>query len=354
VSWLVVDPKKSSTIYAGTGRGLVKSTNGGASWAFVNIAPATRLVAPLVLDPQESNTLYAVTELSPVVETDPIRSGIVKSTDGGASWNALPGSQALRPVSLTVDPATPSTLYGVAWYGGAIFKSADGGESWIEIKAAGFRQAFFSDSVLAVDPLTPSTIYAGSFAAATLGYDGQGSISKSTDGGQEWRAVHAGIPTDAFVTSFTIDPASPANVYASYRGRGGWGIIKSTDRGESWTVINAGLPSGKVAGSPVVIDPRSPSTLYAGYVDHAGNGAGGILKSTDAGASWIPANAGRTFIDARVLVIDPVNADNIYAAVGTDGVFKSVDGGANWTRLAVFQFPPTRWAFLDAHTRVPC
>ena len=48
----------------------------------------------------------------------------------------------------------------------------------------------------------------------------------------------------------------------------------------------------------------------------------GIVKSTDAAASWKPANTGRTFIDIRVLAPDPVNADTIYTVVGIDGVFQ--------------------------------
>src|SRR5437667_11557202 len=60
VLWLGVHPKNSSTIYAGTIHGLVKSTNGGASWASPSIAPVTFFVGSTVLDPQDSDTLYAV------------------------------------------------------------------------------------------------------------------------------------------------------------------------------------------------------------------------------------------------------------------------------------------------------
>src|SRR5205807_885159 len=67
---------------------------------------------------------------------------------------------------------------------------------------------------------------------------------------------------------------------------------------------------------------------------------GGIFKSTDGAASWNPANNGRSFVDTRVLAVDPVNAGTIYTAVGTDGVFKSADRGANWAKLAAFQLSP--------------
>jgi photosystem II stability/assembly factor-like uncharacterized protein len=348
VSWLVIDPKNSSTIYAGTSRGLLKSANGGASWTLVNIVPEGYLMAPLVLDPQDPNTLYAVT-----LDAVTFRSGIVKSTDGGASWNMLAGSQALPPIRfLTVDPVTPSTLYSVAVPGRGIFKSTDGGESWISIKSGQGMSGPEFVVALAIDPETPSTIY----AAADLWGPGGSSediIYKSTDGGQNWMAVRTGISARVSVTSLAIDAGSPFRIYATYSSNrlvatdaagnvtvtdcGCWGIIKSTDGGETWTVMNAGLLSGNFTGSTLMIDPGSPETLYVGYVDQGGTGVGGIVKSTNGAATWNPANAGRTFIDIRVLVPDPVDADTIYTAVGTDGMFKSADWGANWTKLAAFQ-----------------
>jgi len=207
VYWLVVDPKNSSTIYAGASGRLVKSTNGGASWAGVNTDGGS--VNSLVIDPQDSNTLYAVSN-----------GRILKSTNGGSNWNAanttLPAPENSQPSFLTVDPVTPSTLYAVGGRGD-IFKTTNGAGSWVAIKTNPFSGGF-AESVLslAVNPVTPSTIYAGSFAAATAFDAGQGSISRSTDGGQTWNAIRAGIPTDAFVRSLAIDPASPSNVYAAY------------------------------------------------------------------------------------------------------------------------------------------
>jgi photosystem II stability/assembly factor-like uncharacterized protein len=361
--WLVVDPRNSAALYAITsgfsigtrGIHLLRSMDGGVRWTGLNFPDASFGVNSLVIDPQDSNTLYAVLFGTLTIS---------KSTDGGATWKRLPDPADTNPggpqgMFLTIDPVTPSTLYGVA-LNGEILKSTDAGESWITIKAGpccGFSLLDFLDSVpLSVDPVTPSTIYAGSFAAATgLGpSNGHGSISKSSDGGQTWRAIRVGIPTEARVRLLVVDPASPSNVYASYSNDGGWGIIKSTDAGETWRVLNSDFPSVNFWGSPIVVDPQVPSTLYTGYWDpgsaatqgksretfRLGAGAGGILKSTNAGASWSPANAGRSLIDVRALAIDPVNSGTVYTATGTDGVFKSVDSGASWTKLAAFQFSP--------------
>jgi photosystem II stability/assembly factor-like uncharacterized protein len=323
-NWLVVDPRNSAILYAGTSYCIVKSANGGASWSRLSTEPGTRWLAPLVVDPQDSDTMYAVSDA-------PGR--VIKSTDGGSSWKpsntGLPGPPYTH--FLTIDPVTPSTLYVVVGAVG-IFRSTDGGESWFAINTSGENLSFGGN--LAVDPLTPNTMYTGSL---------QASISKSTDGGRSWKIVRAGIPTDARIGFITIDPASPSNVYASYGGAAGVGvgILKSTNRGETWNVLNTGILGRDFINSPVVMDPRVPSTLYLGYVDWRGTGVGGISKTTDGGASWSPANAGRNFVDVRALAIHPVDTGVLYAAAGVDGVFKSVDGGENWTRLASFQLPAT-------------
>jgi photosystem II stability/assembly factor-like uncharacterized protein len=60
---------------------------------------------------------------------------------------------------------------------------------------------------------------------------------------------------------------------------------------------------------------------------YVGSASSGILKSTDGGESWPPANQG--LIDTRILSleIDPVNTDTIYARTGGGGVFKNTNGG---------------------------
>ena len=137
---------------------------------------------------------------------------------------------------------------------------------------------------LVVDPVSPSTIYAAAHLD-TAPNSAEEIIYKSSDGGQNWRAVRAGIPAGATVSSLAIDPGSPSRIYATYGIDGGWGVIKSTDLGESWTVMNAGFPAGRFKASPVVIDPANPSTTITGstygQITTALTGAGGSPTSRD-------------------------------------------------------------------------
>src|SRR5262249_13060721 len=77
---LVIDPSTSTTLYVGTGCGVLTSTGGGSSWFAVKTGLRTNpFVTALALDPSTPTTLYA----------EAGDSGVFKSTDGGNSWFAV-------------------------------------------------------------------------------------------------------------------------------------------------------------------------------------------------------------------------------------------------------------------------
>ena len=338
VSSLAIAPK-SSTIYAITRHGVVKSTDGGESWN--NASNGLKGDASsLTINPIDPSTLYAVTA-----------TGIFKSEDAGRNWNAVgsdssPAAQIFD--SLVIDPMTPSTIYAPHSNRG-IVKSTDGGESWIVINPD-FDPGYpitspldtgYTITSLAVDPTNSSTLYAG-FVPHTFTADGEsptGGVFKSTDGGETWNEFQNGMPATFVVTALTIDPLTPSTIYAVVTSHAGGGVVKSTDGGQSWNTVDEGLPSD--FRGPPAIDPVPPSTIYAGS---SATGATALFKSTQGGGNWKPVGAGLTGIDARVLAIGPVNGTTLYAGV-RDGVFKSTDNGASWTNLNSFQiasqpFPP--------------
>ncbi len=198
---LVIDPQKTSTLYVATLHGIVKSTDGGATWHGANSGLTGDSVSSLVIDPITSATLYAVTS-----------SGIFKSTDAGGSWypknSGLPSGASIQTVVL--DPTHPWTIYAG---GSAFFKSEDGGTSWAALNTA--PGTFFSGYAesLAIDPVSPNTIYVASMIDGGRAA-GTASIAKSTDGGQSWQVVPAGIGY-AVMKSLAIDPTAPSTVYAS-------------------------------------------------------------------------------------------------------------------------------------------
>src|SRR5437764_134751 len=101
ISALVIDPQNTRTVYAATGSGVFKTTDGGASWSQAS-ALNERIVQTLLIDPQNSRTLYAGTR----------NYGVLKSTDAGASW-VNSGLGFPRILGLALDPQSPSTMYAV-------------------------------------------------------------------------------------------------------------------------------------------------------------------------------------------------------------------------------------------------
>jgi photosystem II stability/assembly factor-like uncharacterized protein len=110
VSAVTIDPKNSTTLYAGTPGGVFRSTNGGASWSAAN-AGLTESISSLAIDPLYPNTIYAGTS----------GSGVFKSTDAGSTWSAVNfGLTTLVVQSLVIDPKDPNRVYaGTA--GGGVF-----------------------------------------------------------------------------------------------------------------------------------------------------------------------------------------------------------------------------------------
>ncbi|MEO8508493.1 MAG: hypothetical protein ABI593_12775, partial [Betaproteobacteria bacterium] len=102
-----------------------------------------------------------------------------------------------------------------------------------------------------------------------------------------------------------------------------------------WTALGPGTTGGRIRS--VLTHPTDPNLLFVGSV------SGGIWKSTDAGASWLPVNDFMPNVAISTMVRDPSNAQRIYAGTGEGfynadsirgyGAFVSTDGGTTWVQL---------------------
>ena len=298
------------TIYAGTGAGVFKSTDGGMNW--VSSGLTSFGVAALAIDPTNPSTLYAGTGSG---------GGVFKSTDGGESWipvndglelSSFPSHGVSGVSDIVIDPINPFTLYaGTSSFGDGIFKSTNGAMNWAAMNTGLEKQVGNLDvRALAIHPVDPMTLY-------VTGATGFG-FWKSLNGGGSWFPL---LPGSGF--ALAIDPANPATVYAA----GPNGISKSTDDGFRWNLIVIGLTNTFV--KVIVIDPDNTNTLYVGTPGETG----GVFKSTDGGALWVPVNSGLVGIgEVGALVIDPTDTGTVFA--GTDvGVFKTTNGGVNWAAV---------------------
>ena len=140
------------------------------------------------------------------------------------------------------------------------------------------------------------------------------------------------------IRAVVIHPTDTATMWV---GGAAGGIWKTTNAGASWQPMNDFLPALTV--SCMVIEEDDPNLLYAGTGESLA-GAGlpgvGVFKSTDGGVTWSllprtsPTYSGTDSSYDRTgytsrLAIDPFNSLHILAATDT-GVFESLDGGNTW------------------------
>ncbi len=154
-----------------------------------------------------------------------------------------------------------------------------------------------------------SSIY---FVNPNLGWavGSEGTILKTTNGGDNWVLKSSGVTSDLLSVHFT-DPLTGFAVSFSE-------LLKTTDGGEHWaiqdTVINAGLASVFFIGSDT------------GFVA----GTGRILKTTDNGKTWIKQNGAGCF---GVKSFWATDAQTLYIGGSDFLTMKSLDGGVNWDVL---------------------
>ncbi len=140
--------------------------------------------------------------------------------------------------------------------------------------------------------------------------------------------------------SLLIHPSTPNTMYAGGVAGGVW---KTTDGGASWNPTSDLLDNIAVGtltfagqGGPAL----DTNVIYAGtgesFFNQDSVRGAGILKSTDAGATWtrLPTTANSNFNFVAKVAADPNNAQVVLAATRT-GIFRSADGGANWTQTFV-------------------
>jgi photosystem II stability/assembly factor-like uncharacterized protein len=330
---LAIDPQLPSTLYAGTGGGVLKSTDGGANWSRQNSGLTATTIFGLAVEPRLPGSLYAIAN-------EEQGNTILKSMDGGASWTAI-NSGLPAPVSLRwlgIDTQDTSRLYAAAWtltergdFPVGVYKSTDGGSSW-NAANSGLDGPVFA---LALDPSNPGTAY----ASTGINVTGLG-LFKTTDGAGTWHYIGPG-PTGLFggpaaPVRLAVDPQEPDTIYALSISEYSQ-IWKSTDGAKSFTPANAGLPTFPGGGTATVfvfvIDPVTPHTLYAWIpkFDYPPL-VGGLYKSTDGGAAWQPLRPGLPDgVNLTTLLPDP-RSGTLYAGTSR-GVLKSSDGGAHWTAV---------------------
>ena len=255
VNSMAVDPRRNSTIYAGTWWRPYKSTDSGKSW---------RLIKSGMIDDSD---VFAVT-INPRNAEHIIASacsGIYESFNGGEKWAKIQGipAQSRRTRDIVQHPSVPGTVYAATTEG--FWMTTNGGKSW-----AITTQRSLEINSIAVHPDEPNRVY-----IATNNYG----VMVSTDGGKNFTQTNDNF-TSRFTYSVTPDIAQANRLYATTHNTASSGgfFFTSMDGGRTWTQAK-GLDINRVSPFAVLQDRVDPNRMFLGTNV-------GVFRSLDRGMSW--------------------------------------------------------------------
>lgn len=179
-------------IYAGAQR-LHKSLNWGDSWQATTAAPIDNgnPILTIAVDPDDPNTIFA--------GTAPLMSNprVLKSTDGGQSWQYIEGLPDRTPMDIVFDPEDSEIVYAVfsGFNTEHVFRSIDGGQTWTSIDN-GLPDV--PTNTLLIDPQYPDHLYVGNDVGLYV----------SLNGGETWAPHGIGPDGAVMVMHLSLSPAN--------------------------------------------------------------------------------------------------------------------------------------------------
>jgi photosystem II stability/assembly factor-like uncharacterized protein len=330
-----------------------KTIDGGQNWS--RIWYGDNLARYIIIHPENHNLLYVSTGIfdreaanSNPDKLEPGGIGILRSRDGGESWEELGIDQGFHPNelyigSLMMHPNNPDILIAAAGNDaylyakdrtiGAIYRTMDGGDSWE--RALGLPNA----SSIEICSSNPDVVYAGSANA----------IYRSDDGGGSWQLVNGGADLRMFwgpeevAAGFPIDMQcdleDPMRIFVNNYGGGNF---LSEDGGSTW--INASDGYTGAGMHTVVTATDLPGLVYA-------SARSGLFISTDGGDHWDGMARGIAhFMEAMAITTNPQNPLHLVSVIGDSGQSPkfSRDGGKTWreSRLPFPEPVPFYWSWI--------
>jgi len=298
---VVADPHTSGTFLAGSRSALLfRSRDGGESWtplAFPAQLHAT--LNALAIDPQTPATYLAA--LSSEL---PQYSGLLRSTDAGATWHQIPDLRNQQVRAIAFKRANSKII--AAGTDTGVFTSQDGGNTWTRISPLDNAQ-LRPVVALSFDPKDSATLYAGTPHLAW----------KTSDAGVSWHSIHTGMIDDSDVFSIQVDRNRPQRVFASACS----GIYRSLNGAAAWSRLTE-VKNTSDRTYVIAQDPQYENVWFAGTTQ-------GIVRSLDGGSQWEKLGPFAT----RSIAFDPARLGRLFIATDAAGILRSDDSGKTWEQV---------------------
>lgn len=346
----VIDPRNPNVMLAGgiTG-GIWRSEDRGASWVPLTDTFSNIAINVLEIDPSNPQVIYAGTGEAYYRFWPRVRgNGIMKSTDGGISWAFLAETSSNDAFDwvgdIEVSPNDPKRVYAAT--GGGVWLSEDGGESWGSAPILDAHTAAGYPPVGCLELAIQSDREPDEILASCGHHKSPDGLYRSTDAGANWVQT---LPLDDEVVgiiSVAIAPSNQNLVYASVadlnnnaRGLyvsdqggapGSWELRASpASDAENWFGY-CSLPDRDGQGgyvTSIAVDPIDPNRLWLGGID--------LYRSEDGGRTmrvvtdwYLPPVDGTAYVhaDQHAVVFDPG-----YDGVSNRTVYFAHDGGLSRT-----------------------
>ena len=244
-------PGDPTTYYAGAASGGVwKSTDGGNVWKPVFDKQPAAAIGSLAVAPSDPSTVWAGTgEAWAIRDIDVMGNGIYKSVDAGKTWTNMGLEYSGRIGRIVIHPSNADIVFAcvLGRMTGpqperGVFRTTDGGQHWERVLSAGDKVGC---SGLSMDPHNPHTLFAGMWQAEMHTYGefsgGPGSgLYVSHDGGTKWtRLEEHGLPKSPLgKIDVAVAPTNSRRVFALIQTKDQGSLWRSDDGGEHWKAVN--------------------------------------------------------------------------------------------------------------------
>ncbi len=333
------NPTNPNIIWVGSpSGGLWKSTDGGENWSSNTDLLPNLGVSDIAIDPTNPDIMYIITGDRDADDT--YAYGLMKSTDGGQSWNTTGLSfninNAYRGNRVLINPNNTNILLvstRKSGYG-ETYRSIDGGENFeMVLQGPNFISMEYNVS-------NPNTVYAVT--------TGTSKFYRSNDNGLTWDNMtnDVGLPNSGNNRGIIgVTEANSNVVYILYSSNddGFGGLYKSIDGGYNFTlqsetpnILSWETDGGGEGGQgwydlALTVSPTNENIIFTGGIN--------IWKSTNGGQDWNISSHwyggdGVEYAHADQHILR-YNVDNGILYAGNDGgLYKSENDGENWTDIS--------------------